>query len=128
MGFLIMTTTIFSSSRAKPEKKFENLTIPTTLAQPSRRTAVMDLIVFEDEHLLAVNKPAGWNTHSPAPFAGEGVYEWLRDREPRWSRLSIIHRLDKETSGIMVFGKTAAANRSLSGSLRKAWRGNNTYY
>ena len=38
----------------------------------------MDLIVFEDEHLLAVNKPAGWNTHSPAPFAGEGLYEWLR--------------------------------------------------
>jgi 23S rRNA (cytosine1962-C5)-methyltransferase len=74
----------------------------------------MDLIVFEDEHLLVVNKPAGWNTHAPAPFAGEGLYEWLRHRHPRWSALSIIHRLDKETSGLMVFGKTAAANRSLT--------------
>ncbi|HEX3719177.1 MAG TPA: class I SAM-dependent methyltransferase [Verrucomicrobiae bacterium] len=74
----------------------------------------MGVIAFEDEHLLAVNKPAGWNTHSPAPFAGEGLYEWLRDREPRWSGLSIIHRLDKATSGLIVFGKTAAANRSLT--------------
>jgi 23S rRNA (cytosine1962-C5)-methyltransferase len=74
----------------------------------------MDLIVFEDEHLLVANKPAGWSTHSPAPFAGEGLYEWLKNREPRWSRLAIIHRLDKETSGLIVFGKTTAANRSLT--------------
>jgi 23S rRNA (cytosine1962-C5)-methyltransferase len=74
----------------------------------------MELIVFEDEHLLVVNKPAGWNTHSPAPFAGEGLYEWLQHRHPRWSALALIHRLDKETSGLMVFGKTAAANRSLT--------------
>jgi len=74
----------------------------------------MELIVFEDEHLLVVNKPAGWNTHAPAPFAGEGLYEWLKNRHPRWSALAIVHRLDKETSGLMVFGKTAAANRSLA--------------
>ncbi len=79
----------------------------------------MDFIVFEDEHLLAVNKPSGWNTHSPAPFAGEGLYDWLRHREPRWSGLSIIHRLDKETSGLIVFGKTPAANRSLSRQFEK---------
>jgi 23S rRNA (cytosine1962-C5)-methyltransferase len=79
----------------------------------------MDFIVFEDEHLLAVNKPAGWNTHSPAPHAGEGLYEWLRHREPRWSGLSIIHRLDKETSGVIVFGKTADANRSLTRQFEK---------
>ncbi|MBA4150430.1 MAG: class I SAM-dependent methyltransferase [Verrucomicrobia bacterium] len=74
----------------------------------------MNLIVFEDEHLLVVNKPAGWNTHSPSPYAGEGIYEWLKHREPRWAKLAIIHRLDKETSGLIVFGKTASANRSLS--------------
>jgi 23S rRNA (cytosine1962-C5)-methyltransferase len=74
----------------------------------------MDLIILEDEHLLAVNKPAGWNTHSPSPFAGEGLYEWLRQREPRWRNLSILHRLDKETSGLIVFGKTPTANRALT--------------
>lgn len=72
------------------------------------------LINFEDEHLLVINKPAGMNTHAPAPFAGEGVYDWLRHREQRWSRLAILHRLDKETSGVLVFGKSPIANRSLT--------------
>jgi len=71
-------------------------------------------VIFEDEHLLVVNKPAGWNTHAPSPYAGDGIYEWLRHREPRWSTLAILHRLDKETSGVLVFGKTPAANRSLT--------------
>lgn len=72
------------------------------------------LIVFEDEHLLVVHKPAGLNTHAPSPFAGEGVYDWLRHRERRWATLAIIHRLDKETSGVLMFGKTPEANSSLT--------------
>jgi len=71
-------------------------------------------LIFEDEHLLVVHKPAGWNTHAPSPYSGEGIYDWLRHREPRWASLAILHRLDKETSGILVFGKTALANRSLT--------------
>ena len=71
-------------------------------------------VIHEDEHLLVVNKPPGWNTHSPSPYAGEGIYEWLKHREPRWASLAIIHRLDKETSGVMVFGKTPLANKSLT--------------
>jgi 23S rRNA (cytosine1962-C5)-methyltransferase len=71
-------------------------------------------VIFEDEHLLVVHKPAGWNTHAPGPHAGEGIYDWLRHREPRWATLAILHRLDKETSGVLVFGKTPAANRALT--------------
>jgi 23S rRNA (cytosine1962-C5)-methyltransferase len=71
-------------------------------------------VIFEDEHLLVVSKPAGWNTHAPSPYAGEGIYDWLKHREPRWSSLAILHRLDKETSGVLVFGKTPLANRSLT--------------
>lgn len=71
-------------------------------------------MLFEDEHLLVVNKPPGWNTHAPAPFAGEGIYDWLRHREPRWADLAILHRLDKETSGVLLFGKTPLANRALT--------------
>ncbi len=71
-------------------------------------------VIFEDEHLLVVAKPAGWNTHAPSPYAGEGIYEWLRHREARWAPLAILHRLDKETSGLLVFGKTPLANRSLT--------------
>ncbi|HEX7861998.1 MAG TPA: pseudouridine synthase [Verrucomicrobiae bacterium] len=71
-------------------------------------------LVHEDEHLLVVNKPAGLNTHSPSPYAGEGIYEWLRHRDPRWANLAIIHRLDKATSGLLVFAKTKVANHSLT--------------
>jgi 23S rRNA (cytosine1962-C5)-methyltransferase len=71
-------------------------------------------VIFEDEHLLVVHKPAGWNTHAPSPFAGEGLYDWLKNREPRWSSLAILHRLDKETSGVLVFGKTPLANSALT--------------
>jgi 23S rRNA (cytosine1962-C5)-methyltransferase len=71
-------------------------------------------VIFEDEHLLVVAKPAGWNSHAPSPFAGEGIYDWLKHREPRWSSLAILHRLDKETSGVLVFGKTSLANQSLT--------------
>src|SRR5881392_1899819 len=84
---------------------------------PEKRCATSPdplLILFEDEHLLVINKPAGLNTHAPSPYAGEGIYDWLRHREPRWSRLAIIHRLDKETSGLLLFSKTPAANRSLT--------------
>ncbi len=75
---------------------------------------MLSCLLFEDEQLLVVNKPPGWNTHAPSPFAGEGIYDWLRHREPRWSRLAIIHRLDKESSGVMVFAKTPLGNRSLT--------------
>lgn len=76
-------------------------------------------LIFEDDHLLAINKPAGLNTHSPSPFAGEGIYDWLRHREPRWAGLAIIHRLDKETSGVMVFAKTPLASSSLTGQFTR---------
>src|SRR3954466_14146241 len=72
------------------------------------------LILHEDEDLLVINKPAGINTHAPAPYAGEGIYDWLRHREARWARLAIIHRLDKETSGVLVFSKSTAGNQSLT--------------
>lgn len=71
-------------------------------------------VLHEDEHLLVILKPAGLNTHSPSPFAGEGIFDWLRHREPRWADLAIIHRLDKATSGVMVFAKTKLANQSLT--------------
>jgi 23S rRNA (cytosine1962-C5)-methyltransferase len=71
-------------------------------------------VVHEDEHLLVVAKPAGIATHAPSPYAGEGLYEWLKHREPRWASLAIVHRLDKETSGVMVFALTPLANRELT--------------
>ena len=66
----------------------------------------------EDAHLLAVAKPAGVNTHRADVHAQDGMYEWVQRQRPGVA-LSILHRLDKETSGVLLFGKTAAANRAL---------------
>ncbi len=68
---------------------------------------------FEDEDLLVVTKPAGVNTHRPDPHAQDGMYEWVQRLRPGVA-LAILHRLDKGTSGLLLFGKTAVANRSLA--------------
>lgn len=81
---------------------------------PGNSGSLNALILFEDEHLLVVRKPPGINTHAAGPFAGEGIYDWLRRREPRWAGLAIVQRLDKDTSGVLVFSKTRRGNVSLT--------------
>lgn len=71
-------------------------------------------VVFEDEHLLVFNKPAGLNTHAATPFGREGLFEILRNYQPEWSSLAIVHRLDQDTSGLIIFTKTPLANKSLT--------------
>jgi 23S rRNA (cytosine1962-C5)-methyltransferase len=71
-------------------------------------------VLFEDDHLLAVNKPSGLNSHRPHRFAPDGLHEWLCKRHARWAALSILQRLDKGTSGVMIFGKSAVANRAIT--------------
>lgn len=73
-----------------------------------------DLVLFEDDHLLVINKPPGINTHAASPHSSEGIYDWLRNRSPEHAVLSIHQRLDQETSGVLLFGKTREANRSLA--------------
>ena len=68
---------------------------------------------YEDDHLLAVAKPAGVNTHRAHEHAQDGMHEWVQRQRPT-HRLSVLHRLDKATSGILLFGKTAQANRTLT--------------
>ena len=71
-------------------------------------------VLHEDDDLLVVAKPAGWSTHAPSPYAGEGIYDWLRHRSPRWAKLAIVQRLDKDTSGVMLLAKSRLASRSLT--------------
>jgi 23S rRNA (cytosine1962-C5)-methyltransferase len=71
-------------------------------------------LLFEDDDLLVVQKPPGINTHAPAPHHNEGLYDWLRHRDARWATLGLLHRLDKETSGVLLFTKSSRANRSLA--------------
>ena len=70
-------------------------------------------VCFEDEHLVAVAKPTGINTHRADAHAQDGMYEWVQRQRPT-ETLSVLHRLDKGTSGLLLFGKSPLANRSLT--------------
>ena len=61
-------------------------------------------VVFEDEHLLVVNKPAG-TLSVPGVVGGTSVQEWIRVTRKDNSYL-VVHRLDMATSGLLVIAKT----------------------
>jgi 23S rRNA pseudouridine955/2504/2580 synthase len=74
-------------------------------------------IVHEDEHLLAIDKPAGVAVHGGS---GEsfGVIEQLRRARPDAGFLELVHRLDKETSGLLLIAKKRPALVALQDDLR----------
>lgn len=77
-------------------------------------------VVFEDEHLIVVDKPVGLVVH-PAPGHWSGtLLNGLLARHPgsvSLPRAGIVHRLDKDTSGLMMVGKTLPAVTALSRSI-----------
>src|SRR5262245_13671921 len=82
-------------------------------------------ILFEDEHIIAVNKPAGLLTH-PSNTEKSGAltnalawHFWQTAGEP--IRPGLVHRLDRNTSGVMVIAKTPRAHRTLSKHFRERW-------
>lgn len=64
--------------------------------------------LFEDEHLLIINKPAGLAVHGGSGVQF-GVIEQLRAARPNARYLELVHRLDRETSGILIIAKKRAA-------------------
>jgi 23S rRNA pseudouridine1911/1915/1917 synthase len=80
-------------------------------------------VVYEDEALAVIDKPSGMVVH-PAPGHPAGtVADGLKQRGTTWSllggaeRAGIVHRLDRDTSGLLVVAKTEAAHRSLARQL-----------
>ena len=72
-------------------------------------------VAFEDDHLLVVDKPAGVVVH-PAPGHPTGTLaDALRARAPAGP----VHRLDRDTSGLLVFAKDPATHRALQAMLRR---------
>jgi 23S rRNA pseudouridine1911/1915/1917 synthase len=73
-------------------------------------------IVHEDEHIIVINKPAGLVVHPGAGNWSGTLLNGLLHHCPQLAgvpRAGIVHRLDKDTSGLMVIGKTLAAQTDL---------------
>ena len=73
-------------------------------------------ILFEDEHVLVVNKPAGLVVHPAAGHPAGTLVNALLGYAPELEALprgGIVHRLDKDTSGVMCVARSSLAHRSL---------------
>ncbi len=75
-------------------------------------------VVFEDEHLLAIDKPAGVAVHGGSGVSF-GVIEQLRQARPTAKFLELVHRLDKETSGLLLVAKKRSALLALQEQFRQ---------
>ena len=75
-------------------------------------------ILFEDEHLLALDKPAGVAVHGGSGVSF-GVIEQLRQARPAARFLELVHRLDRETSGILLIAKKRSALLKLQDQFRE---------
>jgi 23S rRNA pseudouridine955/2504/2580 synthase len=75
-------------------------------------------VVFEDEHLLVIDKPAGVAVHGGSGVSF-GVIEQLRQARPTAKFLELIHRLDKETSGLLMIAKKRSALLALQEQFRQ---------
>jgi len=74
-------------------------------------------ILHEDEAFLAIDKPAGLAVHGGSGIA-HGVIESLRSMRPEARFLELVHRLDRETSGVLLVAKKRAALTALHEMLR----------
>jgi 23S rRNA pseudouridine1911/1915/1917 synthase len=90
------------------------------LGEPQRRFPSPLSLVFEDEQILVVDKPSGLLTIATERERERTAYRLLADYvgghdapRGRGPRLFIVHRLDRETSGLLVFAKSALAKRRL---------------
>jgi len=118
-----------NGGRAKAERKLDaddevrippvRLETPGEVGTPSKGllAAMEASIVFEDARLLAISKPSGIASHGGSGISF-GVIETLRALRPKQS-LELVHRLDRDTSGLMVLAKKRSALTQLQALLRE---------
>jgi 23S rRNA pseudouridine955/2504/2580 synthase len=76
-----------------------------------------DAIVYEDDAMLVINKPAGFAVHGGSGVS-RGVIEQLRLERPQAKFLELVHRLDRETSGVLMLAKKRSALVALHEAIR----------
>lgn len=119
-----------NKKRIKPEYKLEEgdqVRIPpvrvaerednAVSAKLDKVAALEACILYEDDYLLILNKPSGTAVHGGSGLSF-GVIEGLRALRPDARFLELVHRLDRDTSGVLLVAKKRSALRSLHEQLR----------
>ncbi|MTC57762.1 23S rRNA pseudouridine(955/2504/2580) synthase RluC [Providencia rustigianii] len=102
--------------RVPPVRVAERENAPIS-AKLDKVAALADCILYEDESILVINKPSGTAVHGGSGLSF-GVIEGLRALRPEARFLELVHRLDRDTSGILLVAKKRSALRALHEQLR----------
>lgn len=102
--------------RVPPVRVAERDDAPVS-AKLDKVAALENCILYEDDHLLILNKPSGTAVHGGSGLSF-GVIEGLRALRPDARFLELVHRLDRDTSGVLLVAKKRSALRSLHEQLR----------
>jgi len=117
-----------NGKRAKPDTRLndgDTLRIPPvrtgerpeTHAAPSEQTELLaDSVFFEDKHFVVIDKPSGIASHGGSGVS-HGAIELLRAARPQ-EHLELVHRLDRDTSGVLVFARTRTGLIGLQAAIR----------
>lgn len=85
---------------------------PGHAPEPLHAARIAERVLFEDRRLLVIDKPSGTAVHGGSGIS-HGVIELLRFARPDLTDLSLVHRIDRETSGCLVLAKKRSALRAL---------------
>ncbi len=109
-----------NKKRIKPEYKLEagdEVRIPPVRVAEREEEAVSphlqkvaalaDVILYEDDHILVLNKPSGTAVHGGSGLSFGVVIEGLRALRPEARFTELVHRLDRDTSGVLLVAKNA---------------------
>ena len=117
-----------NGKRAKPEQRLQASDIvrvppvrtgaaaPPRRAPPAMVQGLIGAIVYEDPRLLVIDKPAGVAVHGGSGVSF-GVIEALRAARPE-ETLELVHRIDRDTSGLLMIARKPAALRALHALMR----------
>ncbi|WP_095499230.1 23S rRNA pseudouridine(955/2504/2580) synthase RluC [Paraferrimonas haliotis] len=95
-------------------ERSDNALPPASLNKVSQ---LEECILYEDNYLIAINKPAGIAVHGGSGVTF-GLIEGLRSLRPQQKFLELVHRLDKETSGVLLVAKRRSTLKHLHDQLR----------
>ncbi|MDN3610515.1 23S rRNA pseudouridine(955/2504/2580) synthase RluC [Vibrio ostreicida] len=102
-----------------PPVTIEEQAQPTVVSTKLNKVAELEhRIIFEDEHLLILNKPSGTAVHGGSGLKF-GAIEALRALRPDARFLELVHRIDRDTSGILLVAKKRSALRHLQAQFRE---------
>jgi len=120
-----------NKKRIKPEYKLvagDEIRIPpvrvaerdeqTVSPKLAKVASLADAILYEDDWILVMNKPSGTAVHGGSGLSF-GVIEGLRALRPEARFLELVHRLDRDTSGVLLVAKKRSALRFLHEQLRE---------